>query len=175
MPGRISDRLKGFYYLWGAYFYLLEKGFDIELWLTSEPEGYHSGLPGIHYMGWLPPSRMHEFYEAIDICVVPSIWQEPFGLVAVEAMASGRPVIATDVGGLGSIVDHGVTGLIVQPGSILQLAAAIETLITDTSLRHRMGQAAAQVAREKYSWDHIIDTHYLPLLADYESSQGIQS
>jgi glycosyltransferase involved in cell wall biosynthesis len=80
--------------------------------------------------------------------VVPSISEEAFGLVALEAMAAGRAVIASRIGGLKEVVSNGETGLLVEPGDIAALTAAMTTLIEDAELRDRLGQngriAAAQ-------------------------------
>jgi glycosyltransferase involved in cell wall biosynthesis len=81
-----------------------------------------------------------------SIAIVPSTCQESFSIVALEAMASGRPVIASAIGGLPEIVSHGETGLLVAPGDATALRTALETLLADGARRERMGQAARQRA-----------------------------
>jgi glycosyltransferase involved in cell wall biosynthesis len=81
-----------------------------------------------------------EFLDAMDVLVVPSLWEEPFGLVAVEGMARSLPVVATRSGGLQEIVEHGVTGFIVDKDA-RALREAVEPLLTDPVLRARMGEA----------------------------------
>ena len=76
--------------------------------------------------------------------VVPSQWAEPFGLVALESAAAGKAVVASDIGGLRSIVRHEQTGLLVQPGDGDGLRVALERLIADASLRDRLGEARAR-------------------------------
>lgn len=98
-----------------------------------------------------------ELYRRAKIVVVPSIFNESFGIVALEAMASGRPVIASRVGGLEDVVVNGETGILVEPGSEEQLAEAIETLLGDEGYRRRLGANARRLIEEKYSWDAIID------------------
>jgi glycosyltransferase involved in cell wall biosynthesis len=98
-----------------------------------------------------------ELYRRAKIVVVPSIFNESFGIVALEAMASGRPVIASRVGGLEDVVVNGETGILVEPGSEEQLAEAIETLLGDEGYRRRLGANARRLVEEKYSWDAIID------------------
>ncbi len=71
--------------------------------------------------------------------VVPSVWPEPFGLVALEAMAAGRPVIASAVGGLADLVVDGVTGILVPPGDAGALRSAMQLILDDPFLRGRMG------------------------------------
>jgi glycosyltransferase involved in cell wall biosynthesis len=74
--------------------------------------------------------------------VVPSVWSEPFGLVAVEAMASGQPVVASAVGGLTDIIVDGETGVLVPAGDPVALRVAVNQLLADPQRRARMGEAA---------------------------------
>jgi glycosyltransferase involved in cell wall biosynthesis len=78
--------------------------------------------------------------------VVPSVWPEPFGLVAAEAMAAGKPVVASAVGGLAELVQDGVTGIHVPPGDVLALRDALERIIADAPLRARLGAAGRERA-----------------------------
>jgi glycosyltransferase involved in cell wall biosynthesis len=80
--------------------------------------------------------------------VAPSIWPEPFGLVALEAAAAGKAVVASNIGGLIDIVVDDQTGILVPPGDRAALAAAIERLIADPGLRERLGEAAVGRAAE---------------------------
>ena len=81
------------------------------------------------------------------VAVVPSVWNEPMGRVAVEAMLAGRAVVASDVGGLREIITHGVTGLTVPPGDPGALAVALDGLLDDPERRRRLGEAARLHAR----------------------------
>lgn len=87
--------------------------------------------------------------------IVPSTWPEPFGMVALEAMAAGRPVIASAVGGLGELVEDGVTGMLVPPGSPRALQFAMERMIGDEPLRRRLGEAGRAKASD-YSADSVL-------------------
>jgi D-inositol-3-phosphate glycosyltransferase len=82
-------------------------------------------------------------------------WYEPFGIVPLEAMACGVPVVASAVGGLIDTVVDGVTGLHVPPRSPERVAAAIRRLLSDARLRASLGRAGAARARSRYSWDRI--------------------
>ena len=73
------------------------------------------------------------------VAVVPSVWPEPFGMVALEAMAAGRPVVASAVGGLADLVVDGITGTLVPPGDAPALRSAIQELLSEPLLRARMG------------------------------------
>ena len=80
--------------------------------------------------------------------VVPSVWPEPFGLVAAEAMAAGRPVVASAVGGLAEVIVDGVTGILVPPGDAVALRSAIQRLLANPTLRARMGGEGRNRAAE---------------------------
>ena len=102
----------------------------------------------------VPRSQVPALLRSADV-VVCAPWYEPFGIVPVEAMACGVPVVASAVGGMLDTVAPGVTGLLVPPRDPESLAGAIGTLLGDRSLRHRMGGAAAVRARAHYSWDRV--------------------
>lgn len=78
--------------------------------------------------------------------IVPSIWPEPFGIVIIEAMISGRPVIASSIGGIPDLVRHGSSGLLVPPGDPLALAYAIRCLLANPELREKMSRNARHQA-----------------------------
>lgn len=103
------------------------------------------------FRGEIPRKRMPEFWHAVSVAAVPSLY-EPFGLVALEAMACGRPVVASRVGGLQEIVIHGETGLLVPPGDPDALAEALMTLLKDAALREHMGRAA-RLRAEGFSFE----------------------
>jgi glycosyltransferase involved in cell wall biosynthesis len=90
-------------------------------------------------------------WRASDIAVVPSTEPEPFGMVAIEAMACGLPVVAAAHGGLLDIVEHEVTGLLFPPRSAAALAAALARLAADAALRRRLGAAGAQRQTRHFS------------------------
>lgn len=97
------------------------------------------------------PADMPEVHRAIDILVLASSQPEPFGLVVVEAMASGRPVIATAHGGPCELVEDGVTGVLVTPGDADALASAIRALVDDHDRARAMGVAGRLRAQSHYS------------------------
>jgi glycosyltransferase involved in cell wall biosynthesis len=97
------------------------------------------------------PSDMPDVHRAIDILVLASSQPEPFGLVIVEGMASGRPVIATAHGGPCELIEAGVTGLLVAPGNADALAAGIMALVTDPDRAAAMGAAGRLRAESHYS------------------------
>ena len=102
-------------------------------------------------VGFVPPSQVGAYYERAAIVVCPS-HREGYGVAAREAMAHGRPVVASAVGGLLDAVEDGVSGLLVPARDPRALRAAIETLLEDADLRRRIGGAAREAARERFSW-----------------------
>ncbi len=95
-------------------------------------------------------------YAALNIACVPSTEPEPFGLVAVEAMAMGKPVVAARFGGLTEIVVDGVTGLTFEPCDADALAAALEKLLCDDAMRARLGHAGKERFGAEFSVDRMI-------------------
>ena len=102
----------------------------------------------IVFGGYRPDAA--ELLGGADICVVPSVWEEAFGLAALEPMARGVAVVATRVGGVPEVVVDGETGLLVPPGDEAALAAALERLLSDAALRRRLGEAGRRRAAELF-------------------------
>jgi glycosyltransferase involved in cell wall biosynthesis len=101
-------------------------------------------------VGFVPPEELGAYYERAAVVVVPSR-REGYGMVAREAMAYGRPVVATAVGGLRDAIEDGVDGLLVPPRDVSALRAAIERLLADPALRARLGGAARAKAVRLWS------------------------
>jgi glycosyltransferase involved in cell wall biosynthesis len=99
-------------------------------------------------IGRWPQHLVMEAWRRSLFGVVPSVWSEPFGLVAIEAMASGVPLVASRIGGLVDIVEDGVSGLLVTPGDAGELREGIRRLLSDPDLRLALGrEAGCQVRR----------------------------
>jgi glycosyltransferase involved in cell wall biosynthesis len=96
-------------------------------------------------------------YGAADVVCVPSTRPEPLGLVALEAAAAAKCVVASDAGGLPEIVRDGETGRLVAPGSAPALAAALDELAEQPELRVRLGAAAAEDVRARFSTDRLLE------------------
>jgi glycosyltransferase involved in cell wall biosynthesis len=96
----------------------------------------------------VPSAQVMASWMRASAAVVPSVWNEPLGQVAVEAMLVGRAVVASDVGGLRDVVEHGATGLMVPPGDPGALAAALDCLLDDPETRRRMGETGRLRARQ---------------------------
>ena len=109
----------------------------------------------ITFLGARDQDSLHYYFAASEFLVMPSHY-ESFGMVALEAMACGAPVIVSDVGGLSQLVKHNQTGLRVKVNDPTALADAMETLLTDEVKRRRIGHSAACYA-EDYSWVKVVD------------------
>jgi glycosyltransferase involved in cell wall biosynthesis len=102
-------------------------------------------------------SDVNRFMTMADVVVFPSVFRESAGLVAVEAMAAARPVVATRVGGLPELVADGVTGILVDPQAPQQLASALLRLLTEPGVATAMGSAGRERAEKYYSADRWIN------------------
>ncbi len=99
----------------------------------------------------VPQPELPPYYAAADVCAVPSL-HETFGLAALEAMACGTPVVASDAGGLRGLVRHGETGLLCRPGDAAALAEALDAVLGGPSRARRMGEAGLALA-EPFTWE----------------------
>ena len=162
MPGRADDELKGLDVLVDAAQGLAQFRDDFQLWVTLDEDPVQQ--PWFQALPWRSPKEVVALYEQADIVVIPSVWEEPFGLVAVEAMAAGRPVVASRVGGLQHIVREEETGLLFEAESSAELAFLLERLLDSAETRCRLGATGRIIAEEHYDWEHIINTYYPPLL-----------
>jgi D-inositol-3-phosphate glycosyltransferase len=116
--------------------------------------------------GRLSQDILPTYYAAADVCVVPSHY-EPFGLVAIEAMASGTPVVASDVGGLQFTVVNEETGLLAAPQDVDAFASAIDRILLNPEWRDESGKAGRVRVETKFSWDgvaHQLSELYTELL-----------
>jgi rhamnosyl/mannosyltransferase len=113
----------------------------------------------IQFTGNVPDSDLPAYYQAASVFVLPSILPaETWGAVQIEAMASGLPSICTSLGtGTTYVNQDGVTGLVVPPRNPHALASAINRLLNDEPLRHRLGAAASCRAQSEFSHTHMLD------------------
>jgi glycosyltransferase involved in cell wall biosynthesis len=160
--GLVDEWMKGFHVLHAACERLWRSRRDFELLATADPPGPVDAFT--RYVGWLSQADLPRQIRAADVLVMPTIAQEGLGRTAVEAMACGRPVVASQIGGLPATVQDGATGLLFEPGDVADLARKLETLFDDPDLCRRLGEAGRRRFEESYSWPVIIDRHYRPLL-----------
>jgi D-inositol-3-phosphate glycosyltransferase len=109
----------------------------------------------VRFVDAQPHSELPRYYQAADVCLVPS-HAESFGLVALEAQACGTPVVAAGVGGLRSIVRHGQTGFLVQPGASAAFAERVWRILSDRPLATNMGRLAV-CGSSDFSWERSAD------------------
>jgi glycosyltransferase involved in cell wall biosynthesis len=114
----------------------------------------HGVADRVTFLGRVLRQDMPALLRSADI-VVTTPWYEPFGIVPLEAMACGRPVIASAVGGLVDTVVPDQTGVLVPPRRPDVLAREMERLLADTRLRGQLGRAAADRARSRYNWPRV--------------------
>jgi phosphatidylinositol alpha-mannosyltransferase len=155
--GRWDDRRKGLRCLLEAHARLRARGLPVTLDVVGE--GVHGKLgrpPGVTFHGVVPSTAaLAEHYRSCDIFVSPALGQESFGIVLLEAMASGRPVVCSGIAGYRHVVDpRGVR--MVPPGDAEALAQAIFTLARDPGARHAMGELNRARA-EGYDWHDVAD------------------
>ncbi len=160
--GRLHPE-KGVHVLMEAMKILLDRKVDVLCKIVgsafssgSKPTPYVESLfanapANVRFEGHRSGKRIAEEYREVDMLCCPSIWQEPFGNVNIEAMASGIPVVATRVGGINEIAAEGGV-LLVEPNSAAGLADALQKLIEDKALRKRVGEEGLKSFHRRYTW-----------------------
>lgn len=124
------------------------------------------------FTGFVDDETLRRLQTCADVSVVPSLF-EPFGIVALEAMAAKSPVVVSDAGGLAEIVDHDVDGVKVYPGNPDSLAWGITKVLTDQTYANHLRNNAYKKIQEKYNWDRIAQqtmSAYKSVLGEYSKS-----
>jgi len=153
--------------------YLLESvaGMEINYKLIIAGDGYYLPeikkkasrlgiLNRIEFKGWLKEDELNDYYDRAAVLVFPSLWPEPFGMVGIEAMAHGAPVVAFNTGAVSEWLIDKETGFLVEPGDIMAMRKKIELLLHDKKLASDMG-AKGKMRVEKY---FTIERHISHLL-----------
>ena len=122
-----------------------------------------------HALGFLSQDELRDRYARAAVVVCPSR-TEGFGVVCAEAMAHGKAVVATAVGGLQELVRHERTGLLVEPGNTVALRHAIDRLLADRTLRRRLGEAARADVAERFAWPSVTQA----TIEAYRAALGIE-
>jgi len=123
--------------------------------LVAGAEDPGKGQEGVVWLGRLTDEAVPAAYRSARIMTAPSLGMESFGIVLVEAMACGVPVVASDIPGYRAVLRDGVDGKLVPPGDASALAAALRELVEDAGKREAMARAALERSRE-YSWDKLV-------------------
>ncbi len=167
--GRLEDR-KGFIHLLKAYRILRKTGCDCRLLVAGagpqerEARRYvmTRRLQGVEFLGRVTDDEKAQLFRTCDVYVAPSTGRESFGIVLLEAMAAGAPMVVSDIHGYKGVVRRGEQALLVPPRDSKELANAIRRLLADPALRARMSESGRARAQE-FSWERVtakVDDYY---------------
>lgn len=134
-------------------------GYEQSLVELSKPVSHE-----IVFTGFIPHEKLRYIYSAVDIVVLPSVWQDPCPLVVLEAMASGTCLISSAVGGVPEIVKNGTNGLLVNAGDSEQLAKLAVEILSNSLSKTQMEHAARQQILAGYTWERLAKEIELALL-----------
>jgi len=160
--GRLEKR-KGMDYLLGAYqrvkaeipnLRLIAVGPGTRLGKQYKKQVARSGLEDVVFVGYADYNDLPRYYRTADVFCAPATGWESFGIVLLEAMATGTPVVATNIEGYSNVINDGVEGLLVPPKNKDRLAEALLRLLGDEALRRQMG-AAGKLKALEYGWGNI--------------------
>lgn len=138
-------------------FFVVGGSYPDQLTLLQERARELGVLDRITFTGSVPNADMPAWYTAADVVVLPSL-KEATSIAGLEAMACGRPLVGTNVGGIPYLIDDGETGLIVEPRDPAGLAGALVRVLTDDAVRREMGFLARKKAVEQFSWVRVAGT-----------------
>jgi len=116
--------------------------------------GYLGVTQNVRFLGYVADSDLLKLYQITDVVAIPSLY-EPFGIVALEGMAAGTPVVVSDVGGLRDFVEHMQNGITTYAGNSDSLAWGILQVLRDPGLAHHLNQTATKAVEEVYNWKMI--------------------
>ena len=117
----------------------------------------------ISFEGYVPHDKLTDYYRSASVFVLPSILikntgeTEGLGVVLLEAMSYGVPVIGSDVGGIPEVIEDGENGFLCRPEDSHDIAAKIEKLLTDDSLRRKFAQNGALIVKDRFSWTAVVE------------------
>ena len=173
--GRLEKR-KGLSYLLEAYKQIKQEipnsrliivGPGTRLRKKYEKWVVQNGLNDVVFVGYVSYDELPRYYQTADIVCSPATGRESFGIVLLEAMAVGKPIVASNIDGYASLVTHGVDGLLAPPKNKEMLAQALASLMTNQSLRQQMG-AGGRLKAQDYGWEQIaqrIVSYYIRVLS----------
>jgi len=174
--GRLEKR-KGLNYLLQAYkrakqeipnSRLIVVGPGTRLRGKYEKQVRQNKLKDVVFVGYVSYDDLPRYYKTADIFCSPATGRESFGIVLLEAMAVGKPVVASNIEGYAGVVTHGVEGLLVPPGDVEGLTQSLISLMSDKSLRQQMG-ARGRLNALQYGWEHIAQrvlSYYVRVLSE---------
>jgi phosphatidylinositol alpha-mannosyltransferase len=160
--GRLEKR-KGLNYLLEAYHEvkkevpncrLIAVGPGTRLRRKYEKIVAREDIKDVTFVGQVSHDELPRYYQTADVFCAPATSRESFGIILLEAMALGKPVIASNIEGYASVLTHGEEGLLAPPRNAQGLSQTLMTLLTDAGLRRQMGQKG-QVTASNYGWQHV--------------------
>lgn len=116
-------------------------------------------LDNVKFFGFIDNDDLIKLYYRADICVVPSVWDEPLGLVVLEAMATKTPVVVTRKGGIPLAVKDGVNGFFIRPRNSKEIVEKVNLLLQNDELRQKMGEKARKTIIERFTWEKIANRY----------------
>jgi len=125
----------------------------------------------VTFNGWIPNNQLENFYDNASLVTVPSRWPEPFGMVGLEAMARGRPVVAFDSGGIADWLEHDSTGYLVETGDFVSFGQRVQHLLSNPALLETMSRNAVSRVQSKYQFSEF--TQRFAELLTTNQTQGI--
>jgi len=178
--GRLEHR-KGLKYLLEAYQLVKREIPDSRLIVVGRgirPRKKHEKwikrheLKDVVFVGYATEEDKPRYFKTADVYCAPNTGHESFGIVLIESMTMGTPVVASNIEGYASVLTHGEEGLLVPPKDSIELAQALYTLLRDESLRREMGEKGRATAKQ-YSWDHIaqrVHDYYMQVMSEKPES-----
>jgi glycosyltransferase involved in cell wall biosynthesis len=162
MAAVAGETIKGFHVAHEACRILRQTRSDFELVVTIDPPSQIDEIT--RSIGWCSQAELPAHYRRADIVRVPTIAQDALSITSVEAMAAGKPVVASRIGGLPYTLTDGLTGLLFDPGNPFDLAEKLGRLLDDPRLRQTIGLDGRIRFEEDFMWDEVIKRYWRPLL-----------
>jgi phosphatidylinositol alpha-mannosyltransferase len=180
--GRLEKR-KGFDYLLKAYRRVKQEfpksrmivvGPGTRFRRKYEKQVRKNNIADVVFVGNVPYDELPRYYKTADIYCSPAIGQESFGIVLLEAMAVGKPVVATNIEGYAGVMTDGREGLLVPPKNERKLAEALTRLMSDDSMRRQMG-GRGLITAQQYDWEKVarrVYDYYIKILRELPYREG---
>lgn len=169
-----QEKRKGLPYLLEAYRKLKPEMPDTRLVIVGPDGGIRAAcmryveqhqIQDVNFVGLVPYEDLPRYYRSADVFCAPNTGHESFGIILLEAMAAGAPIVASDISGFRDVLDHGKHGLLVPPKDSDALASAIKNVLSDRDASEAMAAAGPAHARQ-FSWDEVSSQ----VLAYYEET-----
>lgn len=169
-----QEKRKGLPYLLEAYRKLKREMPDTRLVIVGPDGGIraacmryveHHQIHDVNFVGLVSYEELPRYYRSADVFCAPNTGHESFGIILLEAMAAGAPIVASDISGFSDVLNHGKHGLLVPPKDSDALASALKSILSDSDRREEMAAAGPRHAR-RYSWDEVSSQ----VLAYYEET-----